>query len=391
MKITCLIDQLRAGGAQRQLCNLAALLKQQGCDVSILTYHPHAFFADSLQKAGIACHCLSSGSLMRRVWEVRQALRGGDQDVVLAFLEAPALYAELAALPRRRWGLVVSERCANPRLGNGRAKWLRRLHHVADYVTTNSHTNRLLLEECFPRLRGRMVTVYNAVDLEMFRPSASPAIGSERCLRLLVVATYWSAKNPLRTVEAVEIARVQNPAIDIRLQWYGRVEDRPLYEQMLQSIRCRGLEQHVRLYPESAEVADLYRAADAVLLPSLFEGLPNVICEAMACGRPILLSNVSDASNLVREGYNGFLFDPLSATDMAAAITRLAGLSLEERQLMGSRSREMAEYMFSPKTIVERYVQILAAAANRSHMPLEHWLPQVPASAVCQRPGELSG
>jgi glycosyltransferase involved in cell wall biosynthesis len=381
MKVTCLIDQLGAGGGQRQLCVLAALLKRQGLDVSVLTYHPQRFFAPGLQSAGIEVRCIESGSIARRVWNLRRALREGDQDVVLAFLEAPSLYAELAALPRRRWGLVVSERSAQAGLGHGRAKWMRRMHWVADYVTTNSHTNRLLLEEALPFLQGRLVTVYNAVDLDAFCPLPSPPVASAACFRLLVVAAYWSAKNPLRTIEAVAIARKRNPAIDIRLQWYGRVIYQDLQQQMIDSIDRNGLKQHVVLHGETEYVGDLYRAADAVLLPSLFEGLPNVICEAMACGRPILMSNVSDAGNLVKEGCNGFLFDPLSAEDMAVAMVRMAALSPVERQAMGGRSRQMAEYMFSPKTIAERYVQILEAAANRCKCPIEHWLPEVPPSA----------
>jgi len=110
MKVTCFIDSLSSGGAQRQLCTLAALLKKRGMDVSMLTYHPHDFFLPMIREAGIAYRCIEGRGPLQRLWALRRALRQGDQDVVLAFLEAPSLYAELASLPRRSWGLVVSER-----------------------------------------------------------------------------------------------------------------------------------------------------------------------------------------------------------------------------------------------------------------------------------------
>ena len=53
MKITCLIDNLTAGGAQKQLCLLAILLKNKGFQVKIITYHPQDFFLSLIQKAKI--------------------------------------------------------------------------------------------------------------------------------------------------------------------------------------------------------------------------------------------------------------------------------------------------------------------------------------------------
>src|SRR5215471_9025569 len=114
MRVTCLIDYLVSGGAQRQLCTLAVFLQRQGHEVTVLTYHPDDFFLPMLREAGVEYRCITAKSKLRRVWTLRRALRGGDQDVVLAFLRGGCLYAELAALPWRPWGLVVSERSAVP-------------------------------------------------------------------------------------------------------------------------------------------------------------------------------------------------------------------------------------------------------------------------------------
>ena len=387
MKVVCLIDSLGSGGAQRQLCTLAVLLKRQGLDISMLTYHPHDFFLPVLQKADIPYTCLATHSIPRRIAAVRNVLRRGDQDVVLAFLEGPSLYAELAGIPRRTWGLVVSERLAIPGSHRGRYQWLRRLHRLADYVTANSHTNRLMIERSSKSIRSRVVTIYNTVDLETFCYAPPPSNG-DRSLRIAVAASYQAKKNPARFVQAVALARNKLPDIQVHLDWYGGFNRKPdgsidhdVYNAAVRCIEQHGLRDYVRLHKPSRSIGDVYRAADAVALPSFFEGLPNTICEAMATGRPILMSNVCDAGNLVKNGENGFLFDPSSPEDMAQAIVDLAVKSTAEREQLGMQSRRMAEQIFHPTTVTQRYRDVLTAAAGRKRMNIEHWTPDVPDSA----------
>src|SRR5262245_53820687 len=141
MRVTCLIDHLLSGGAQRQLCTLAAFLQRRGHDVTVWTYHSSEFFLPLLREAGVDYRRVASSSKAGRALALRRALRGGNQDVVLAFLEGPCFYAEMAGLPWRSWGLVVSERLAVPGSHRARLQWRRWLHRTADYVVTNSHTN----------------------------------------------------------------------------------------------------------------------------------------------------------------------------------------------------------------------------------------------------------
>ncbi|HZO89649.1 MAG TPA: glycosyltransferase family 4 protein [Chthonomonadaceae bacterium] len=387
MRVTCFIDSLISGGAQRQLCTLAVLLKRRGIDVSLLTYQPFDFFLPMIRQAGIGYRCLHHPSLARRALALRSALRRGDQDVVLAFQDNCSFYAELAALPARRWGLIVSERNAAPGSRRFKEQARRRLHTVADYVTTNSHTNRLLIERSVPGLVGRVATIYNALDLEAFSPGP-PSPREDHRLHIVVAARYSHQKNVPAFVEAVALARAQAPHLDIAVDWYGYdpFSERPLpqptpFQAASTLIARHGLENRFRLHPDSKDVIALYRRADAVALPSLFEGLPNTICEAMACGRPILMSNVCDAGNLVRDGQNGFLFDPGSPEDMARAILAMGKRRAAEREAMGVRARAMAEAMFNPSCFTDKYVELLEAAASRKRIAISHWVPEIPATA----------
>lgn len=373
MRVTCFIDDLVCGGAERQLCTLAILLKQRGQDVSMLTYHKTGFFLPTLQSAGIDCQVLNDKKLVR-FYAVRRELRAGSQDVVLAFLRMPSLYSELAAFPTRRWGLVVSERSAVP----GRFFWKRVLHRMADYVTTNSHTNRLMIEHAVPQLSGRVATIYNAVDLDSFHP---PVDGNNKNgpTRIIVGAIHSRNKNLAGLVDAMSIVKAKRPDLEVEVNWYGeKLRDTGPYDGSVRNILKEGLTGYFKFYRATHLIQSVYTECDGVGVFSLHEGLPNVACEAMACGRPLLMSNVSDAGNLVKHGQNGFLFDPTSPEEMAHVIIQFCELSHREKITMGAKSREKAERMFSPHRIGACYMQLLEAAAAHRKIEIQHWVPEIP-------------
>ncbi len=348
------------------MCTLAIMLKKRGIDVSMLTYHDSSFFMPMLLAEGIPCRNISRQTKINRTLEIRRALRTGKQDVVLAFLPGSCFYAEVAALPVRNWGLVVSERTAVPGSDLARFPWKRILHHIADYVVTNSHTNKLMIEKSVPRLSDRVVTIYNAVDLDAFHPGPSANGRSGTSMKIAVAASHQRNKNLAGLVEAMSIVRAKMPDSRVEVDWFGDVHpDRTAYDEGLRLIRERRLDDCVRLYPAARSIADVYNRADCVALFSFREGLPNAMCEAMACGRPVLMSNIADAKVFVRDGTNGFLFDPASPEGIAGAIMKFCELGWEKRVSMGKESRKLAETLFNPETITSNYIQILHAAAGR--------------------------
>jgi glycosyltransferase involved in cell wall biosynthesis len=397
VKLLCFIDCLGSGGAQRQLATLAVGLKKRGHEVRFLVYHPQDHFLPQLQEADIPCQVIPPHSRWRRALAVRRVLRQGWQEVVLAFLEASCLYAELARIPRQRWGLVVGERSANPRILGGVSRWFRQFHRSADVIVCNSHTNRLMLEARFPFLKQKLTTIYNTVDLQLFRPalgqSTTGSHSSSGPCRIVVAASYQGLKNMGGVARAMVLLRTIPPAQDIVVDWFGGIGADPTpYHEAVDFITANALAGQFNFHPETRAIEKVFAGASAVGLFSFFEGLPNVVCEGMACGKPIVLSNVCDAGSLVRDGKNGFLCDPSSPESIAKAFGRLAGMSFEERQQMGSESRAVAEDLFCEQIVVERYEKIFEAAARHEPVPAgSTWPAQVPESAVATAERWASG
>jgi glycosyltransferase involved in cell wall biosynthesis len=103
------------------------------------------------------------------------------------------------------------------------------------------------------------------------------------------------------------------------------------------------------------ELPGLYAACDFVALPSLYEGMPNVLLEAMASGVVPLVSQAGAMPELVRDGETGFVFPPEDRSAMACAIRRALTLTADEQHAMGQRARAFVAQHFS----VERELSVL--------------------------------
>jgi len=102
----------------------------------------------------------------------------------------------------------------------------------------------------------------------------------------------------------------------------------------------------------STDIGLHYQSADALILPSLKEGLPNVVLEAMACGLPCVAARASGSRELIREGETGYTYAHSNVEEMGEAVRRC--LSPEGIRL-GERAREVALSHYSIESITDRY------------------------------------
>ena len=375
MRIVILLESFTFGGAERQACVLAGEFKRRGHQVCVATYHRDDFYRSLLERENVEHRFLGGRGKVSWAVNVRRFLRTHGQDVVLAFLAGPSAYAELAGMPTRPWGLVVCERST----GVVNRSWFKTyLHTFADYVTLNSHAARIAIGSAHPGLRPKLVTIYNAVQIDSGGRLPSAPAGPDE-IRLIVPARMDRNKNAQGLLVALHKLRATQPSLHLHVDWYGDQKAEPgVVLEAQKGIADLGLVGVFRLHPPTDNIHSLMSQADAVVLPSFYEGLPNAVCEGMILGKPILMSDVCDARTLVQEGTNGFLFDPHSPASIADAISRFAELPAAKREGMGNASRARADKLFDVNTVVEHYLRVLQAAAERRKLSIEHWPREVP-------------
>jgi glycosyltransferase involved in cell wall biosynthesis len=365
MKLLCVIDSLGSGGAQRQLVNIACGLKARGHGVEFFTYYPHDHFKTQLDEAVIPVYVCPKRSRfsLSPLLALRRKMRCGGFDVVLAFLETPSVYAEIASVGLVSFRLVVGERSG---VLDGRATISRilksHLHRIADAVVANSHAHREWMSQRFPFLSPKLYTIWNGIDTGSFHPPEKPA-PARHTLRLLGVGRAEGEKNLPRLVAALRLCGQRGCAVT--LDWVGRLVDANYYQRTVSCIEENGVQDCWRWLGERKDVPVLMRQYDALILPSLWEGLPNVICEALASGLPAIVSRIADNARLVQEGQSGFLFDPNDPADMAAVLAKFAALDTAARRAMGKAARLFAERELTVENSTVAYENLLLSLAGK--------------------------
>ena len=115
----------------------------------------------------------------------------------------------------------------------------------------------------------------------------------------------------------------------------------------------------ITLNDQTREVAKLIPGFDVMCLPSLAEGFSNSISEYICCGKPVICSDVADNHIMVKEGENGFLFNPYNIDEMVDAFMKFFNLSTLEKEEMGSRSRQIAESLFDKEAFTKEYITLI--------------------------------
>lgn len=364
MRILCIIDSFGSGGAQRQMFYLAQGLQTRGHRVELFVYHPeHDFFRSTVERAGIIVHTRPSGTLSwpRILFALTKLIRTKRFDCVISFLNTPNFLSEITWFVSPNSRRVVSERTSF--LAD--TSWLdgirKRFFHIfATRVVCNSHSHANWLQK-FGWLRRKVVTIYNGLPLPpitSFLPPVSP-----QSLRLLVVGRVGPEKNGLALIEALAMFHTRN-GFSPQLNWVGKKDTSPKGKKYVLAME-RALREHPevgskwRWLGERADIPELLIEHHALVHPSLYEGLPNAICEALAFGRPVLASDVCDHPLLVEENVRGFLFSPSDPLSIADAIEKLASLTHSKWQQMSFNARHYAEHCLSLETMLDKYESLL--------------------------------
>lgn len=356
MKVLCLIDSIGSGGAQRQLVGLAFLLKERGYQVRIIYYHDDHFFKSFLEENRIQYKYVSgaNGSLQKLVKVLRE-IKSFRPDTVISYLGGTNMLSCLVRLLFPAFKLIVSERSVTQRLDiKTRLKFW--LYRFSTDVVTNSRTEYEYINAHFPSLRNKLIVITNFVDTAYFSPSDFQAREREK-LHIVCVGSVREVKNTRRFIAA--IGEVVKAGYIVQTDWFGNVLAESYLNECLGDLKNLNLEGVFRFHASTSCIRDEYRKADLFCLPSLYEGFPNVLCEAMSCGIPVACSRVSDNPYIVEEGVNGFLFDPLSVKEMTDCIIRFIKLSGKQRQIMGTANRAYALNKFSGEYFVKNYIRLL--------------------------------
>lgn len=156
-----------------------------------------------------------------------------------------------------------------------------------------------------------------------------------------MIASYKPEKSPTDFVDIA--ARILEAGENVHFVMAGDGELRPLVEER---IRHHGIEKHFTLlgWQPVEDMPAIYKSLDILVLTSLWEGLPRVFPEGMACGLPIVATSVGGAREAIADGENGFLFQPRDVEGMTAAVLKLVRDPELRRTMAECGKRRVVEF-----------------------------------------------
>ncbi len=367
------------GGAERQAHALGRMLAARGHRVAVLTRRvrglpPH----EEMDGVPVlrAIRPIDIGPLygVTYLLTVARFLASHRRDWDVVHITHMYLDACAAVLSRRLHGLpiVVRPACAGDfgdlaRLARFRA-WpvypgpnqvglraiVRTIARADGFIANSQELCHELRAAGFPS--GRIAHIPNGVDLDCFRPD--PTARSAEARRrlglppglLVVYAGRLDAQKGLHTL----IAAMRAPGAAMSEARLVLLGDGPQRAELERSVLQDGLGNRVMFRGAVEEVAPYLRAGDVFVLPSLGEGMPNALLEAMASGLPCVATAVGGCRDAIAHGDTGLLVPPGDAAALREALERLAR-SAATRERLGEAARQVAATRFSLVSMVERY------------------------------------
>ncbi|MBF6612636.1 MAG: glycosyltransferase family 4 protein [Chloroflexi bacterium] len=349
------------GGAATASAEIARHLVRRGVEVAVLTSH----FKGLPRKEERDGYTIYRVPAMRRnidrcsVPEMAAYIAGAALPALrLASSFKPDLMHVFFGMPTGPVGLLVNQLKGIPYLLSlrgddvpGRQEGSLALAHRTMKPLTKqvwSRASKLvvngegLLKRAKATLPGASIElVPNGIDLDVFQPGdkAVTEQSDRSTVRLLFVGRLHSQKGLSHLLQA--LAHLGSPALQrVQLDLVG---SGPAEEELHALAGRLGLTRTVRFHswaPRS-EIARYYQEADLFVFPSHEEGMPNVVLEAMACGLPVIASDIPGVRGLVHDRVNGLLVPPADSLALARALNVLIADDLL-RHYMGHESSEFA-------------------------------------------------
>jgi len=219
---------------------------------------------------------------------------------------------------------------------------------------------------------GRIHLIPNGVDTRLFAPRAAAPATEDRLAReetwrpsrpgetttLLFVGRLVRQKNLFRLLEA---ASALGRRRELRLQIIG---DGPLRGELEEMARQQGLDcAFVGVVPHS-RLPHYMNRADLFVLPSLMEGHPKVLIEAMSCGLPCVVSACEGNREVVEDGHTGLLFDPADTRQMVSQLERVIENEALGREL-GRAARQEVLRAYDLERLLRMELDVLLLAARK--------------------------
>lgn len=372
MKILILVDNLGSGGMQAQLVNLINGLTKHGYEIHLVLYHPNndkEFFCDAIDLSNINISRLgASGGFKFKVVKYIYS-QSNTHEIILSFLHSANLYVTLAKIMNSvtRKNKQFRNIVVDMSTFSNRKTWKLSIMSFfsmlfADRVISNSYTqNSYYLG--LPGGKNKSIFIPNGVDDKRFLQPYKKW-ESENQNFLLIVGRVSRAKNGPAFVKALKKLSIQNGKL-YKVLWVGRFDedqmakdDKKQMDNLIFELSSQNLVDWTWV-GEVANVESYYKHAKCLVIPSRWEGVPNVLVEAMLAGCPVISTPVSDMPNILGNSDRGIICEGIEAEHIAKGIQTFDELESRKINDMRLKAQQFATKHFCVDSMIKKYINAI--------------------------------
>ncbi len=360
IKVLQLIEGLNLGGAETKLMELVAHMDRDRFETVVCSLGMGDRIREEFEKVNVEFITMPR---QRRIdpaliFKVAKLIRQKQIDIVMTTLFYADVLGALAGKFSRPKAVFSWETISAP-------EWLLP-HRLLAYrfairfctrVISVSHATAKWLVEKRGVPAKKVVVIPYGVNLDLYKAGENPELrkklGIEPDARVVgVVARLHPQKGHRYLIEAAPGIVARHPKTKFVI-----VGDGELREELKNLARQRGVAEHFMFLGFRKDVKDLLRTFDVFCLPSLYEGLPNVVLEAMATAKPVVATAVDGTPELIVNDETGYLVPPADPQALVEKISLLLE-NPERARAMGRNGAQRVEAEFSLEKQVRGFQEL---------------------------------
>jgi glycosyltransferase involved in cell wall biosynthesis len=366
--ILLIIDDASIGGGQQHVLALAERLTARGLNVAVAC-EARGYLVDELYRGTIPHHAvrLPESPSARGLADLAKVIRACGAQLVHTHGGTAGFYGRFAA----RWvgGIRTVHTYHGIHYLHDRRPRARYLHRAIDrfllgwtdeVICVSKSDKDLALREKLA-LPDHVSVIYNGIDLARFEMSEAGDTRTGQRNDYFIVGTVGrlhEQKGHIYLLKAAALIHQAHPQARFRI-----IGDGPLRESLEAQSRALGVNGIVEFLGARDDVPAQLRQFDLFILPSLWEGLPYVLLEAMAAGLPIVTTDVGGVMEMFADGREGIVVPSRNAHALAAAVVELMGNGARLADL-GVNGARVVKERFSLDAMIEQTVDVYSRAMN---------------------------
>lgn len=360
IKVLIVISNMEFGGAQRQVVELVNNIDKNKFEIHVCSLSEYTPLASQLNKK-IKFHIVNKKKKfdLLVICKLISILKHHKIDIIHSYLFDAEIASRLAAFfSFSKVKVIGSERNTSYHLKSHQKIASIITKRLVKLIIANSTSGAEFNAKLNKLNKDKYKVIYNGVDTKKFFPSDRNK--AKQYLKIApdykvigIFASFKEQKNHPLLLSAFSEILPDNPKIMLLLvgdMLHGGMHGSSDFnKKILQLIQSLNIQENCLLLGNRNDVEHLYPACDFTVLPSLYEGTPNVVLESMACGSPVIATNVSDNAKIIINNKNGIIFESKNKEQLKAAMCKLLNSDILES--MGVEARKTVLYNFSSKSL----------------------------------------